>query len=119
MARMANQNTFPALVPVTAHFHMYLGHQRADGIEDPQLAPRRLLPHRLGDAVGAEDHRRPVRHLVQLLDEDRPLLAQGVDDIFIVHHFMADINRRAEKFQGPFNYLYGPVDAGTETAGIS
>jgi hypothetical protein len=55
MPRMADENTFPALILVATHLHVYFRYQGADCIKHSQFPARSLLPHRLGDPVGAED----------------------------------------------------------------
>src|SRR5690606_11346896 len=67
---------------------------------------------------GAEDDDGVVRHLVQLLDEDRTARAQVLDHELVVHHFVTHVDRRAEHFQGPIDDLDGAIDAGAEAAGI-
>jgi hypothetical protein len=74
--------------------------------------------HGLGDAVGTEDHDAIVRHLVELVDEHRPALAQVVHHEAVVHHLVAHVDRRAEYLQGAVDDVDGPIDAGAEAAGI-
>ena len=56
---------------------MDLGDERAGGVEIVEAALLGLGRHRLGHAVGREDHRHAVGHLVQLGDEDRALAPSG------------------------------------------
>ena len=42
------------------------------------------LDHRLGDAVGAEHDPGPVRGFGKLLDEDRALVLEALDDVTVV-----------------------------------
>ena len=74
--------------------------------------------NRARDAVGAEDHGGAVGHFVQLLDEHRANGAQAVDHIFVVHHLVAHVDRRAEQIDGALHDVDGTVDAGAETARI-
>src|SRR4029079_18977236 len=74
--------------------------------------------YRLRDAVRAEDHGRAVRHFLELINEDRALRTQLVDDIAVVHDFMAHIDRRAERLERALDDLDRAVDAGTESARI-
>ena len=45
-------------------------------------------------AVGAENRPRAHRHFFQLFDEHRPRLAQFVHHVFVMHDFLADVDRR-------------------------
>ena len=94
-----------------------LAHQRAGGVDDRQVAAAGRLLADLGrDAVGGEDDDGSGRHLVELLHEDRPPALQVADDMAVVHDLPADVDRRAEAFDGPLHDLDGPLDAGTERA---
>ena len=94
-----------------------LGHQRAGGVELEEVARLRRRRHRFGDAVGGEDHRLVGRgNLVELLDEDRALGLEALDDIAVVHDLVADIDRRAVLSQRQLDDLDGAVDAGAEAA---
>ena len=79
-------------------------------------APRRRR-HRLGDAVGGEDHRLVgLGDLVELLDEDGALRLQALDDIAVMHDLVAHIDGRAVAFERELDDLDGPLDAGAEAA---
>ena len=65
-----------------------------------------------------EDDGGAIGHLVQLFHEDRPALLQVVDDEAVVDHFMAHVDRCAQRFDGALDDLDGAVDAGAETTGI-
>ena len=94
-----------------------LGHEGARGVDHPQAAPVGLPPHLRRDAVGAEDHQMPVRHLVQLLDEDGALAAKLLNDEGVVDNFMANVHRAAEAPQRKLDNVYRPHDAGAEPSG--
>ncbi len=68
--------------------------------------------------MGTENHGGAVRHLVEFVDEHRAALAQALDHVTIVHHLVTHIDGRPEQFQGALDNVDGPVDTGTETAGI-
>ncbi|KAG1455455.1 hypothetical protein G6F57_015295 [Rhizopus arrhizus] len=68
--------------------------------------------------MGAEDHRVVVRHFVQFLDEDRAALLQVVDHEAVVHHFMADVDGRAQRFDRALDDLDRTIDTGTETTRV-
>ncbi len=72
----------------------------------------------LRHAMGREDHR-PValRNLIELVDEDRALGLEIVDHEFVVHDFVAHIDRRAIERQRPLDDVDGPHHPGAEPAG--
>ena len=115
---MPDQDALALFLQIFAHFHMHLGDQRADRVKDPQITRRGLLAHGLGDPMGAENDRGIIGHFVQLLDKDRALVAQRIHHILVMHHLMADIDRRAEQVQGAFHDADGPIDAGAKTARV-
>ncbi len=80
-----------------------LGDERAGGIEHGQAAGLRLLLDAPGDAMGTEDGHRLGRHFRQVLDEDRALLLQAFDHVFVVNDLVADIDRRAILLQRAFD----------------
>ena len=49
--------------------------------------------------------------LIELLDEDRPALAQLRDDVLVVDDLLAHVDRRAVELERALDRLYGPVDA--------
>ena len=81
-----------------------------------QLAAAGLGRHRLGHAVGREHDGPVVRHLVELVDEDRALGLEILDDIAVMHDLVADIDRPAVALDGALDDLDGTVDAGAEAA---
>ena len=118
VSAMADHDDLAPRLALAPHFHVYLGHQWASGIEHPQATCLRFLAHRLRHAVCREDHRRPGRRLAQLLDEPHALGAQIIDDEPVVHDFMAHIDRRTEAHQCAFDDFDGAFDAGAETSRI-
>ncbi|MNL08466.1 hypothetical protein D3C87_1291890 [compost metagenome] len=115
---VADKDAFTAVAAVACDFDVHLGHQRASGIEHFQATAGGFGAHSLGNTVGAEDHDHVVRHLIQLLDEDRATIAQVFDDEFVVDHFVAHIDRRPEDFQGAVDDFDRPVHAGAEATGV-
>ncbi len=65
--------------------------------------------HGRRDAVRGEHHDGALGDLVGLLDEDRPGLFQGVDDVAVVHDLVAHVDRGAVLLQGALDRLDGPV----------
>ena len=95
---------------------MDLGDQRAGGVDEEQVAAAGLGRHRLRHAVGGEHDGPVVRHLVELLDEDRALGLEAFDDVAVVHDLVADIDRPAVALDGALDDLDGTIDAGAEAA---
>ena len=58
------------------------------------------------------------RHLVELLDEHRALLAQVVDDELVVHDLVAHVDRRAVALERALDDVDRAFDAGAEAAGV-
>ena len=116
VAGMADHHHLQAGLVMALGLAMNLGDQRAGGV-DVEHPPRLGLGgHRLRHAVRREHHRPVGRALVELLDEDRALGAQPVDDEAVVHDLVADIDRRAPLLERHLDDLDRPVDAGAEAA---
>ena len=112
---MADHDDLPPVAPHLGHFDMHLGNERARCIEHVQTAPDSLFLHRLGDAVGREDHGVAGRYIGQFLNKYGALVAQILDHIGVMHNFMAHIDRRAELLQRAFDDFNRPIDSGAET----
>ena len=113
---MADQDHGAARGVMTLGLAMDLGDQRAGGVDIEQVAAARLGRHGFRHAVRREHHRPVVRHLVELVDEDRALGLEVLDDIAIVHDLVTDIDRPAVALDGALDDLDGALDAGAETA---
>src|SRR5699024_11295344 len=74
------------------------------------------LPIFRGDAVGGEDHQRPLGDLVDLLDEHGALLLEPVDHELVVHDLVADVDRLVVVLQGAFDGDHGAIDSGAVAA---
>ena len=66
--------------------------------------------------MGGEDDRAVIGAIGQFLDEDRTLRLQVIDDEFVVHDLVPDIDRRAPFAQRHLDDLDGAVHAGAEAA---
>ncbi len=66
--------------------------------------------------MGRKDHRAVIRAFVQFFDKDRALVAQAIDDEFVMHDLVAHIDRRAPFLQRHLDDLDGAVDAGAKPA---
>jgi hypothetical protein len=67
--------------------------------------------------VGAEDERRARRHVGEVLDEDRALALEVVDDVGVVDDLVADVDRRAELVQRALDDLDRAIDAAQKPRG--
>src|SRR5690606_3463492 len=65
---------------------------------------------------GGEDYRCVVGHLIQLLDENRALCLERVDDEPIMNDFMPHIDRRTILLDRTLHDLDRPVHAGAKPA---
>jgi hypothetical protein len=116
MAGMADQDHGAARIVMRSASRWTLEHQRARRVDIEKLAPCGFVRHRLGHAVRREDDRPVVRHLVELVDEDRALGLQTLDHEAIVHDLVADIDRPAVALDRALDDLDRAVDAGAEAA---
>ena len=116
MAGMADQHDGAPGLVMPLGLAMDLGDQRAGGVDEEQVATSGLGRHRLRHAVGGEHDGAVVRHLVELVDEDRALGLEAFDDVAIVHDLVADIDRPAVALDGALDDLDGTIDAGAEAA---
>ena len=66
--------------------------------------------------MGGKDHRAVIGAFVEFLDEHGALGAQRVDDEFVVHDLVADIDRRAPFSQRHLDDLDRAVDTGAKPA---
>jgi hypothetical protein len=95
-----------------------LGDERTGGIEDRQAAHRGFLLDAPGDTVGAEDGDGVRRHFRQALDEDRALVLQAFDHVFVMDDLVAHINRRAILLERALDDLDGTHHARAKSAGL-
>ena len=116
MAGMADEQDVAPVLDQPLGLAVDLGDERAGGVEIVEAARLGLGRHRLGHAVGGEDHRHAVGHLVELVDEDRALRLQPVDDELVVDDLVADIDRRAVALERQLDDPDGAVDPGAEAA---
>src|SRR5262249_45346298 len=87
-------------------------------VDGPQVAAGAGLPDLRRYPVGAVQHRRPRRDLVDRVDEDPPQLLETLDHRPVVHDLVIDVQRRAEQLPGSLPGVAGHVDPGTEAARI-
>ncbi len=115
---MADEDALAPFTTVLGHFQMHLGYQRTGGVEHLQAALLGFLSNGLRNAMGAEDDDDVVRHLIQLLDEDRTAGTQVFHDELVVHDLMSHIDRRTEDFQGAVDDFDGAIYTRAEAARV-
>ena len=115
---MADQDQRPALGHVALALVVYLGYQRAGGIEDRQPTGGRLFFHASRNAVGAEYGDGLGRNLGEILDKNRALVFQVLDHVFIVDDFVPHIDGRAVFFQRALDDFDGAHDPSAKPAGL-
>jgi hypothetical protein len=115
---MADQQDLAAALEVDRRLAMDLGHQRAGRVQGEEIARLGLGRNRFRHAMGRKYHRciGIVGDLGQFLDENGALGLQAVDDVFIVHDLVADIDRGAIDGERPLHGVDGAHDAGAEAA---
>ena len=118
MAGMTDEHHLVVGLLMAHHFHVHLGHQGTSGIKHPEPPFCGLIAHRLRHAMGAKDHRTIVRHIVQLIDKHRPLIAQAIHHEAVMHHLVAHIDRGTELLQSAFHDIDGTIDAGAKAARV-
>src|SRR5690606_31194301 len=91
-------------------------HQWAGGVEHRQIACGGLFFHAPCNAVGAEYGDGPWRNLGQILDENRALVLQALDDVLIVNDLVADVHRGAVFLQSSLDDLDRADNARAESA---
>ena len=115
---MSDKHDFPALVGVAFHLHVDFGHQRAGRVEHRNVSRRGFVLHALWHTVSGKHHGRAIGNIIQLVHENRPGLAQPIDNIAIVYDLVADIDRCPEQVERAFDDVDGAVDAGAKAAGV-
>ena len=118
MASVTDQHALPARGTERGHFNVDLGHQRASSIKHLKAPALCFFLNRPRHPVGAKDYDGIIRHLRQFIDEDRSAGPKIVDDVTVVHHLMAHINRAAKDFEGAIHYVDRPVYTGTKPSWV-
>src|SRR6185312_5772470 len=81
-----------------------------------EMPALRLGRHALRHAVGGEHHRCAGGNLVELLDENRSLALERLDDVAVMNDLMAHIDRRTESLEAALDDLHRALDSGAEAA---
>ena len=62
--------------------------------------------------MGRQHDDRPLRHLVELVDEDGALVLQAVHDVEVVHDLLADVDGPVVLLEGSLDRIDGALDTG-------
>ena len=111
MARVADKDKRAAFRHITLALSMHLGDQRTCCIEDRKFAARRFADDCLGNAMRAENGHGAVRHLVEFLDETGALTLQRINDVTVMHDFVAHIDRLTIFFERMLHDVDRPDDS--------
>ena len=117
VAVVADQHDRVALRREAARLDVHLRHERARGVDRPQLTRGGVLVHDRCDAMGGEDRDGALRNLALGVDEDRAALAQLLDHMLVVDDLLAHVDRRPVQLQGALDRLHRPIDPGAVSAG--
>ncbi len=116
MPFVTDQQDRVPLAGVANRLEVHLRHQRASGVDRSQ-APLAGHAANLGrDAVRRIEQRRPLGHFFQVVDENSPLFAKSIDDVFVVNDLVIDVDGRAVHLDRQLEAFDRHVDAGTEAA---
>ena len=117
VAGMADQDDLQALLVVAGGLDVHLGHQRAGGVQDEQVAGLGGRRDGLGDAMCRKDHGLVgLWDILKLLHKNGTFGLQGFDDESVVHDLMAHVDGGAVLGERQLDDLDGPVDARAEAA---
>ncbi|GMA86096.1 hypothetical protein GCM10025868_13460 [Angustibacter aerolatus] len=112
MALVTDEQDLEVVAGEPARLVVHLRDQRAGRVDRARLQPQSVLVHRRRHAVRREHDRRALRHLVGLVDEDRPALLERAHDVHVVHDLLAHVDRGAVEVERLLDGLHGSVDAG-------
>jgi hypothetical protein len=118
MSCVTYKDNLPALIGVMVDFDMDLGNKRAGCIKNLQPAQFGFFLNGFGDAMGTEYHCGVFRYLGKFFDEYRASFAQAVNDITVMDHLVADIDRCAKHLYRAIYDFYRAINACAKTSGI-
>ncbi|MNN51629.1 hypothetical protein D3C81_1662830 [compost metagenome] len=116
MAIVADHDDLATIATHFFDFDMDLGHQRTSRIKDTQAALLGFRLHRLGHAMRGKYDCIAGRHIIELFNKDRTLVAQVRHHIGVMHDLVAHIDRRAELGQRTLDDFNRTIHTGTKTA---
>jgi hypothetical protein len=115
---VAYQNQRIALLRKLDSFNVYLGDERAGGVNDFEVTALAALADCRRDAMRGVDHALTVWDIVDFMDENCAFFRQLIDNISIMNDLAANIDGCAEGFEGDSDDIDGANDAGAEAAGL-
>ena len=118
MAFVTNEENGVALAREAYGLEMDLGHERAGGVDGVEIALDGGAANGRRYAVRAVEHVGLGRNLIHVVDEHHAPMAETLHHRLIVHDLVIDVERRAEKLQGPLQALNRHIDARAEPARV-
>ncbi len=119
MARVADHDDLAALLVHLGDLDVHLGHQRAGGVEHLQAARRRPRSRTACETPWAlKITVAPSGTSSSSSTNTAPLRAEVVDDVAVVHDFVAHVDRRAVLLERALDDGDRAIDAGAEAARI-
>src|SRR5581483_10444778 len=100
------------------HFAVNLRHQRASSVHDAQAFITALKSYIGRNAMRAEQHRRAVRHFLQLVDKQSTPTLEFLNDEAIMNDVVVNEDRSPELLQGPVQALDSHLHARTKSPRI-
>ena len=95
---------------------VHLGHQRTGGVEVREAPAPASAGTDFGTPWAENTTGASLRHLGEVLDEDRPLALQLLDHVAVVHDLVTHVDRGAVAPQRLLDHPDRAVDAGAEAA---
>ena len=115
---MADQQDVAARPVPTFDFGMDFGHERANGVNDPQVPVLGSQLDRTRTAMSGQDRNRACGDLMDVLHKDRALPFEPFHYCSVMDDCAAHIHRVSVPLQGLLDGFNCPLHPGTETARI-
>jgi hypothetical protein len=90
---VANQQNVKVVARESHGLAVHLGDEWTGRIDRLQVSISSTLNHARRNAVSTENDVGALRHLIDLVDEDRALLFKGGDDVNVVNDLLAHVDR--------------------------
>ena len=118
MIMMTNQDDAVAAPGVLYRFNVDLGHQRAGGVDHPQITQLAGLANAGGHAMSAINKTLAVWNFIYFVNKDRALGFQFFHHVAVVDDLFAHIDRRPKGVQRNADNINGPHNSGAKTPGL-
>jgi len=102
---------------ITDRLEVDLRHQRAGGVDRGQPPRLRQAPHRGRHAMRREQQHRPLRNLLDRVDEHDALAGEPFHDVLVVDDLVKHVDRLAVAAECGFQGFDRHVDPGAKAAG--